>query len=307
MIDLAEGQFELMPSSDDTDVDGLHMGRFTSVPVQTFDPNAVDIRNADAPIPMGDGTRFGRDFRGGRVIGLELAAVSLTGSETPGTDALDTADELESAWASDRVRLVPGAVQVLRWRAGGRLRRVYGRPRAIAPGATGTYHQGAIGFTADFQCWDDLYYDDQRTITTVGIVPSTDAFTTWPLTWPVVWHRATAGNAGTHVVLGSRATWPSFTIQGPVLNPTIVIGGYGEVRFATNLLHDQTLYVDTRPWNRGVRRENGANLASTQDVRSTPLSQLRLPPGSYSMALKGVDPTGTASLVVEHRSAYSSF
>jgi hypothetical protein len=306
VIELAEAQFELMPSSDDTDVDGLHMGRFTSVAVQSFEPDGPEIRIADAAVAMGDGIRMGRDFRAGRVISMELAAVSPTGSTQPAVDALNALDKLESAWAADRVRMSPGAVQVLRWRAGGRVRRVYGRPRAISP-ITNTYHQGSIPVAADFQCIDDLYYADQRSVVTVGIAIAANAWTTWPVDWPIVWRKAESGNAGTILVEGTRATWPSFTIHGPVLNPTIVIGGYGEIKFTTNLLYDQTLYIDTRPWNRGVRRENGASLAGVMDTRSTPLSQLRFPPGTYSVALKGVDPTGTASLVVEHRAAYSSF
>lgn len=306
MISLTEAQFELTPSSDDADVDGLHMGRFTTVAVQAFEPDGPDIRNADADVAMGDGTRMGRDFRSGRVISLSLAAVSPQGSTQPAQDALNTLDALEGAWAADRVRMVPGAVQVLRWRAGGRLRRVYGRPRAIAH-ETGLYHQGTIPVTADFQCVDDLYYDDQRMVTTVGIAVAANAWTTWPLEWPVLWRKPASGTSGVITILGSRATWPTFTITGPVAQPSIVIGGYGEIKLNTSLAYDQTLYLDTRPWNRGIRRENGANLAAVLDTRSTPLSQLRFPPGTYSVALKGTDPTGTASLTVEHRAAYSSF
>lgn len=315
MIDLGEGQFELLESAAE-DADGLLMGRPAPVTVRSFDPGTPDLRNADAERPMADGIAFGRDFRGGRLYSLELNALSWTpalskaaygvsaGAE-PAVEALTWADRVESAWAADRVRLSAGAVQVLRWRVGGRTRRVYGRPRRCAPVAT-SVRSGNIPLTADFQAEDDLVYSDLRRVMTVGIAPPSNAWATWPLEWPVSWRTGGASPEGALLVGGTRGTWPSFTVHGPILNPTIVIGGYGELRVNTNLLYDQALYIDTRPWNRGVRRENGANLAGAVDTRATPLSLLRIPPGSYSVGLKGVDPTATASLVVEHRDAFSS-
>lgn len=309
MVDLTEGQFELLESSDE-DADGLLLGG-SSVIVTNFDPGTPDLTDKDTARPMSDGVFFGRDFRGGRVLTLEMTAVGpeVSGlaayeSADPVAAAMDTADQVLGAWASDRVRLVPNAVQVLRWRAGGRTRRVYGRPRKCAPNLA-NYHAGTVPLTADFQAGDDLVYSDLRKVTTVGIVVPPLSFTTWPLRWPVVWQRAESSQAASVVVGGTRPTWPSFTIHGPILNPTIVVGGYGQFMVNTNLLSDQTLYIDTRPWNRGIRRENGANLAGLVDVRATPLSQFQFPPGSYSVALKGVDTTGTASLVVEHRDAYN--
>lgn len=317
MIELTEGQFELMESSIE-DADGLHMGRGTPVSVATFDMGTPDLRNADAERPMADGIAFGRDFRSGRLISLEMNALSYTpalamaaygdsaGAE-PVVEALNWADRVESAWAADRVRLVPSAVQVLRWRVGGRTRRVYGRPRRCAVD-TAIHHVGNVPITADFQAEDDLVYSDLRRVTTINIVPSANAWVTFPLDWPIFWYSAAAGvNNGSITVGGTRATWPSFTIHGPVAQPSIVIGGYGELKLNTNLLYDQSIYLDTRPWNRGIRRENGSNIAGALDSRATPLSLLRVPPGSYSVALKGTDPTGTAKLVVEHRDAFSSF
>lgn len=316
MIDLAERQFELLESAEE-DADGLHMGTGTPVNVATFDPGAPDLKNADSDRPMADGIAFGRDFRGGRLLSLDLHALSYTpalarapygdsaGAE-PVVETLTWADRVESAWAADRVRLSPGAVQVLRWRIGGRTRRAYGRPRRCAPSAA-TVHAGVVPLTADFQAADDLFYSDQRKVTTVTVAPAANAWTTWPLDWPVLWTKAASGNAGTITVGGTRATWPSFTIYGPIASPSIVIAGFGEIKLNTSLAYDQVLYLDTRPWNRGIRRESGANLAGALDTRATPLSLLRIPPGSYSVALKGTDATGTASLVVEHRDAFSSF
>lgn len=315
MIDLAEGQIELLESSAE-DADGLLMGAPAPVTVRAFDPGSVDIRDADAERQLADGVAFGRDFRGGRLLSLELTALSWTpalatagygaspGAE-PAVEALNWADRVESAWAADRIRLVPGAVQVLRWKAGGRVRRVYGRSRKCSP-VVGSYRQGVIPLTADFRAEDDLIYADDRKVTSVQVAPASNAWATWPLEWPVLWRNAPAGPEGTVIVGGTRATWPSFTIRGPIVNPTVVFGGYGELRLNTTLLYDQTVYIDTRPWNRGIRRENGANLAGALDTRATPLSLLRIPPGSYSVALKGTDPTGTAQLVVEHRDAFSS-
>jgi hypothetical protein len=317
MIELADGQFELLASASDDD-DGLHFGAGTPIPVQSFDPAPAEDRNADANRPMADGIAFGRDFRNGRAISIEMTAVSWTPAvaaehygPTPGlnpaAEALEIAERIETAWSSDRVRLSPGAVQVLRWSVGGRERRVYGRPRRCAPKTT-TVHAGTVPFVADFQTEDDLYYSDDRRVITIPIVPSSNAWTLWPLTWPVYWYKAgSATSNGTVTVGGTRATWPSFTIHGPVANPEIVVGGYGSLKLNTTLLYDQSLYLDTRPWNRGVRRSDGANLAGALDVRSTPLTMLRIPPGTYSVGLDGHDPTGTASLVVECRDAYSSW
>lgn len=321
MIDLLDYQFELLESAEE-DAEGLHMGRHTPVNVRTFDVGSPETRDADAERPMADGIAFGRDFRSGRLISLELNALSYTpalarapygdsaGAE-PVVEALNWADQVESAWAADRIRLVPGAVQVLRWRVGNRVRRVYGRTRRCSP-TTGNVHTGNVPMVADFQTIDDLYYSDQRKVTTVDIVPAANAWTVWPLEWPVYWYRANeSANAGTITVGGTRATWPVFTIYGPnsgtLASPSIVIGGYGELKLNTTLAYDQVIYLDTRPWNRGIRRNDGANLAGALDTRSTPLSMLRIPPGTYEFALKGTDASGTSQLVVEHRDAFSSF
>jgi hypothetical protein len=322
MIDLADYQFELCESSAE-DADGLVFGAGTPIPVNSFDAGVSDNRTADAERPVADGTAFGRDFRDARLLAWELTACSwspavtaeaaLSGYRT-GTvlgadrvaEALDAAEQIETAWASDRIRLSPGAVQVMRWQVGGRTRRVYGRPRKCSS-KPDNLQAGQIGFQAEFQAEDDLFYDDQRSVVTIPIAAPPSAWTTWPLRWPLVWQRSPTANSGTILVGGTRATWPSFTINGPLANPEIVVGGYGSLTINTTLLFDQALYIDTRPWNRGVRRENGANLAGVLDPRSTPLTLLRVPPGSYSVALDGIDPTGTASLVVEHRDAYSSW
>ena len=41
MIELADGQFELLASASDDD-DGLHFGAGTPIPVQSFDPAPAD-------------------------------------------------------------------------------------------------------------------------------------------------------------------------------------------------------------------------------------------------------------------------
>lgn len=315
MIELADGQFELLESSLE-DADGLLMGRRSPVGVRSFSPGTPEQRAAMSPRPMADGVAFGRGLRGGRLYALALNAQSWTPAlpraaygASPGTEpaleALTWTDRVESAWAADQVRLVPGAVQVLRWRTAGRTRRIYGRGGNCAPD-TSNPHTGVIPIEAEFQAEDDLVYSDLRKVTTVGIVPPANAWTTWPLTWPITWTKPVAGTVGTITVGGTRATWPTFTLHGPISAASIVVGGYGELKLNGALAFDQTLYIDTRPWNRGIRRENGASVPGVLDTRATTLPQLRFPPGSYSVALKGTDPTGTASLVVEHRDAFSS-
>ena len=160
---------------------------------------------------------------------------------------------------------------------------------------------------ADFVAADDLVYSDSLKQNTVGIVPSYGGGAVWPLQWPILWNQGVgASPAGTIVVGGTRPTWPVILIHGPVLDPIIAIPGYGEIKIRTNLLYDQYLVLDTRPWHQGVRRDNGANLASVVDRRATSLSNFRLPPGSFQIVLKGTDPTGTAYLVTQWRDAYSS-
>lgn len=317
MIELADYQFELCESAEE-DADGLAFGRDTPIPVNSFDTGISDNRTADAERPMADGTAFGRDFRDARLLAFELTATSWTpaipaagfGAIVPGSDrvaeVLDVAEQIESAWAADRIRLSPGAVQVLRWQVGGRTRRVYGRTRKCSS-KPDIVHAGQVSFVADFQTGDDLFYADDRRVVSIPVAIAANAWTTWPLTWPTFWHKAASGNVGMITVGGTRATWPAFTIHGPIAQPEIVVGGYGSLKLNTSLTYDQAVYIDTRPWNRGIRRENGANLAGALDPRSTPLPLLRVPPGTYSVALDGTDVTGTASLVVELRDAYSSW
>ena len=300
---LPEASFEL---------DGYPFGGVgATVAIEDVDFGAPGIFTHDTARPRADGIMFGRDWRGGRIITFTLSVLTEYTAPAVATvggygtvSALDALAGLERAFLADQVRTTPGAVSTLRYRLGGRQRVVYGRGRkfaAISRWAT----LGRIPVTCEFQCVDHLFYDDTQYTNLVDYVPPPAGGLTWPITFP--WSTITVGySPGTVGIYGNTATWLPIVIHGPIASPTVRYVNGWTVGLDLTLRADQWVTIDPRPWSRSVRLNDGTNVAGALTADSPRLSDIRIMPGLAEIVLAGADSTGTSSMTLLWRAAYTS-
>lgn len=290
------------------DLDGFEFGGAyaeTGFLVHDMDPGTAEIVTGDAGFPRQDGTRFGRDYRSGRTITFNIVVLPEHGEDGTGVEAQDRFGTLASAWLADEVRATPGAVSVLRLTRGGRTRRVYGRPRRFMP-APERARFGWWSADADFACVDHLFYGDAELTTTIGMVEPSVGGLVGPLVGPIDAESAGEG-LETMFVGGTQPAWLKLVIHGPIVDPVVEVTGLWSIKLLTTLPSDGWIEIDPSPWNRVVRRHDGANMAGTFTYGSRRLSQMRIPPGQQQIVLRGIDPTNTAYVQAFAREAYASY
>lgn len=261
------------------------------------DLGAVDIREDDADRPREDGRAFGQDFRGGRTISFELGVFGQDEAA-----ARTTLAALARAWRADPVRGTPGAVAELRMRHAGRERVAYGRPRRFASNDS-EIGQGVATVVADFAVTDDVFYGTTAQIEDVTLAPPLGGGLTGVLAAPLT-TTTTSDRSAAITVGGELSAWPVLTIHGPTTNPVVEVVGRWRLELRTTLAYDRAVTVDPRPWARSVLLNGGGSLAGAVTRTSPRLSAMALPPGSYEVALRGIDETGTSSVRFAWRDAY---
>lgn len=281
-------------------IDDLEFGwPRTDYTVSSFEIGDVDDRISSEPSAREDGQRFGRDYLNGRTISFQLHALDT------GYGVLDKVATFASAWRPERVRLVPGAVSALSWERGGQRRRVYGRGRRLTP-STGLDWTGNVPITCDFETSDHKFYEDAEAGVVIGFVPDGVGGFTPPLIGPLTMSGEGVGTSGIRVG-GTESAWLTMRVNGPITRPTVEVTDQWSVTLDVVLADDQWVLVDPSPWGRTVRRNDGANLSGAFTAQSERLSQLRVPPGTHQVVLRGTDPTGTSSVSCFWRAAYASY
>lgn len=308
MPELLDGQYELTSAALGSG-GGFTFGEDCTVEVKALVIGPSEETNGDVKRPRGDGRVFGRDYRSGRTLTFTgqfrpQEDPSVVGDLAPGVLAL--ADEFSAAWDAEEIRTVPGAYSVLRMCRGGRTRWVYGRTRALAP-IPGTTRQGYLPWTGQFVTGDHLFYDDTEQSQVIPFIPhSTGGLGPGPLIGP--WIASSSSDSSTVVVNGgSRKAWLAWRIDGPIVNPEIIVTDRWSATLGITLAADQWVLVDPSPWNRAVRRNDGAYLGGKFSPASQRLSGMAIPPGSSQVFLRGVDPTQTARLTTYHRDTFASY
>lgn len=279
--------------------DTVVMGPGTEYNVQTFTVGTASTRTQDAERDDGDGEDFGVDTRGGRLITLAVNTDLYT--EAEGLDALD---RFEAAWDDEETRAVPGAVSILRWRRGTRVRRAYGRARDCLPDH-GRDWTGNIPITATFKTADGRFYDDTENVEWVDLSPDESEGLIGDLIGDLVSSGDGSGSRGFRLG-GSRPAWIPIVIHGPIINPSVEIVGQWTVRLTSTLGEGEYVLIDPTPWSRDVRTASGANAAGDLTADSPLLSQMKLRPGLHSAVLRGNDPTGTARAAIYLRNCHAS-
>lgn len=288
-----------MPADLSYELDGFIFGEGTDYLVHDLEVGEPELVTNDAALPRQDGMRFGRDYRGGRILTFEIILLSGTG-----LTAITQLGALETAWLADTTRATPGAVSILTLTRAGRTRRVYGRPRRFAV-ASERDRFGWFSVLADFQTVDHLFYADAELSAVVGMAAPSVGGLIGPLIGPIDAESAGEGVQSLFVG-GTIPAWMGVKIRGPIVDPTIEVVGQWSAQLRVTLASDQWLMIDPTPWNRAVRRNDGANLAGAFTASSQRLSQMRIRPGQQQVLLRGLDPTGTASAELFVRETFSS-
>jgi hypothetical protein len=293
------------------EIDGFRFGRNTPYKIKTVDFGELTPQTNDINNPRSDGQRFGRDYYRGRLITFDGNIYTTREAPKDQTAAPNALEYLTNAWTLDDVRLTPGKITSLRMHRNGRIRRVFGRPNRFKPSNQGTDSRGWIPFSCDFRCVDHLFYDDAEFAETIPLIPISIGGLVGPLIGPIIASDPSEGS-GNITVKGTKPSWLIAIIRGPIVDPIIeVLTGPGgpswRIELKLTLYSDQFVIIDPTPWNRSVRRNDGANMSGAFTAQSARLSQMRMNPGYNQVLLRGTDPTGTASMDAFWRDTYSSF
>lgn len=281
----------------------------------TFSPGRPELRTKDAVVEGADGARPGRDHYGASTWAWQLFADGQSAKE-----ALQFLADLERVWPTEEVRLTPSAVVPLRYNLGGRIRRVYGRPRRFTPTPNNGLVSGTIGVAADFTVFDHRYYDDAEQSSTVEIQATVrDSGVLVPFVPPFTSRRG-AGPKTTTITVGGEVPTPVVVVfEGPVLRPHVKVSGqlkptpqYPQGRpwpgwvaeIPGAVLENDPVTIDARPWARSVTKASGGGVRTSPRV--TRLHAMTLPPGTHTIAFTGEDPTGESSVTVKWHDAHRS-
>lgn len=256
--------------------------------------------SSDASLPSEDGTKFGRDYYTGMLLSLSIEVWQR------GTHVYDEIGALKGVWRARALRETSTTVTTLRMRNGDRTRLVYGRPRNFKE-TYGAVEHGFAPIDCDFQCVDEVFYDDVLTIQDIGLQnPPVDGLT-FPNTLPFRLAQFQENFTTVHVG-GDSETWPMFVIHGPVTNPTIQYDNTWVITLLTSIDHTQTITIDPRPWFRRTQLSGAGitNLSGAYTQDSPVMREMRFAPGQHTVLYGGLDPTLTSYLTVSWRSANGS-
>lgn len=263
-------------------------GAGQAVNLTTFDPGGFTVRSQDVDSPVGDYVNFGTDFHTPPLWAWEL----WTDTTTP-ADGLAWAALLKTAW-NNAVRKSPSGVVPCRYKVGGRVRRVYGRPRRLTP-TVADIQTGKVRLVADFQLAEDTYYDDGENSVTVGMTPQTiqGSGVILPAVVPWVFTSTPAPRTSSMIIGGEKETWVDVIFHGPSDNPWVSVGGltWG---LTGHIIAGQWVRLSGKPWQMGVYRVDGSYSPAQLDPRAR-LSQLQFKPGTYPVIYGAYDNTGSST------------
>jgi hypothetical protein len=183
---------------------------------------------------------------------------------------------------------------------------VYGRPRRFTSTPTHLARSGRIEAVADFALAETGSYADVAQSVPVGVgrAQLTGVGVTSPVTSPVIAGQAGQPQQKTITVGGTRPTWLSLLVSGPIYDPYVIVGQVS-FQFRGGLTAGETLLVSGVPWDQGLFRQDGSS-ASTMLDPTARLANLRVAPGSYPVTFGGIDSSGTATAAVSWRDAFQS-
>ncbi|MFC3299644.1 hypothetical protein FJV46_10715 [Arthrobacter agilis] len=290
VTDLLHGDFEL---------DGYVIGgdRDRPVYIKSFLPGRSDVRSQDFDNPVGDGRLFGRDAALGSTWSFSFGMASESSAAS-----LAALNSLSAAWKY--VHREPGAESVLRYKVGGRVRRVYGRARHFDYDPNYVFFTGYAVASGEFVTSDAVHYEDALRSVSVGLLAEVSGSQPLPSALPFTFAPGGPRSGIIQDVGGDAPAPVEVTFAGPVTGPSATIGGQLVALPGLTLAFDQSVTVNTRTMT--VTRNDGASLAGALS-RRTYLEDVRLQPGLSEVVYSGSDLTGTSRCTVAWRPAHYGF
>lgn len=283
----------------DFELGGYLMGAGQPVFISDFSPGTVGARDQDTDNPYGDTRLFGRDRRTPPIWSFEFSVAEKDGA-APDTGVLQSLEELIAAWSTTVDALQPGEVTALRYMIGGRIRRVYGRPRNLSFNPSANIAGGNVVASGQFILQDVFTYGDQLHDASVTLRNGPVGWVTLPAVWPLI-STVDSTRQGTFVVGSAAAGYPEdITFYGPVVNPHLRTM-FWDIELTASIPEGGWVRIDPRA--RLATFHNGVSAGNVLS-RHTYLPDLTLRPGSHGLIYSGHDSTGTSRAVVRWRNAY---
>lgn len=303
MADLAEFQFELLPSLDASDGVVFGLGADVSIDGDGFHPGSTGWATQDTPSTASGITRFGRDLLLGPVWAWD-AHVDRDETET----ALESLGEFVTAWRALHIRDTPGVVLPLRYKMGGRIRRIFGRPGNVEASPNNLILSGYTPVTCDFGAVDGFTYDDDASAVELTLGSDEGGTSGGGITFPVV--LPTNSQVGTETVgqidvLGDAPSYAVYRLNGPWVDPSVYTDTW-RISLPEYVIPDgQYVEIDTRPWAQSVMLNGTASIGGLIGRRQK-LYEAKLMPGDFEVRVGGYSPTGTATCLITWRNTYNS-
>lgn len=304
MTTLADHQFELLPSDAAVDGQVFGIGADISLNEDGFKPGPTSWIDQDSASSRGH-NQMGRDRLAGPSWGWDLHVN--TDDEISAAAALG---RFTTAWRALHIRETPGAMLPLRYNFADRVRRIYGRPRNIAPVVNNLVMSGYMPLAVDFKAVDGFTYDDVPTGVTLLAGAELDEVSVdsgggfvFPVTFPVT-TLPPKRRQQPFVVAGDAPAYPLIRFNGPVTNPSLRTDDW-EIGVNMTIAAGQYVEIDTRPWALTVLANGHQSVAGLLGRRQR-LATTVFQPGRFNAIFRGVSPSGTATCQVQWRSTWNS-
>lgn len=296
-MDLQEMQFQLLDGEDAADGAKFGYGLDVAVLDGGFDPGELGWLTQDAVNPMRGVTLFGRDMPTGRTWGWNLFT-----DQVDTSTALAALGALAKSWRGDAYVGEPGRLTAMRYRIGGRIRRVYGRPRRFAAPPTNLILGGFVPVTADFALVDANTYDDEPSSLTLTWSSDSDGGFVLPATFPIS-TLPSSERLSSAVVGGDTATYPVVTFTGPITDPYLATDDW-TLQLKGSIAAGSKVVVDLRPWSVSVLKD-GVNAVGMLGRRQW-LEDMKLTPGANAVKFGGNGNASGGTCAVSWRNAWTS-
>lgn len=271
---------------------GFLFGAGTPFPILSVDglEGLPDLRTQDDNRGYNDGMFSGRDFLAGRTITIEMLTLAGNGNSAQTNFNLLQAAMLPQQQGTGLLQFQLSASDGLR-RANARVRK---RVTKIDP----EYTYGFIKSVWQFFAPDPRYYDDSQQ--SGSMAPTTPSGRTYNRTYNLTFGGGTQASAVNVQNNGYVTTYPTVTVNGPVVSPIIGNQTTGQVmQFNVTLSSTDVLVIDL------AERLITLNGNPARNLLTGTSQWLSAPVGSSVFYFNGTGTTvGVTAAVVTWRNAY---
>lgn len=250
------------------------------------------LRSGDIPIPLRDGSYPGVDLLDERIFTLDLL---VTVTADPFENVLQNVGTAFQTIMDPRKQL-PFQFLLPGWTSP---KQIICRPTKGGLPIDGDFVFHKVPVAVEMTASDPLVYDTVLQAASTGL-PSPAGGLTFPAVFPAVFGTSSGGSMQL-VNSGNYATEPVFTIQGPALNPYMMLLETGQfMRLNMSLTASDSLVVDMH-----ARTVMLNGTAARFNAVATGSSWFGLPPGTSTIQVGSADGAQvTASFSVAFRSAW---